>query len=570
MIFFKERQLTMMALAGIMVFFCMCLSQFSFAQKMLVQANDWAYGLAGIDSNFKKVTGKKIFRVAIIDNAFDIDKTNLLNFLDTNYAEIPGNGFDDDGNGKTDDYMGWDFADNDNNVQPPPSKSKPLVHGTKVADIFIQTISRILENPRLDIRILPIKANADISQNNYITEGYKGIAYALSMKVDMIITSWSFFELKESEQSLLEKAKQQGVIMVGSAGNFLYEQPQYPASFPWVINVAALDRNLLKQPASNFGQGIDIAAPGDSLVVIHLGPDQPPAYLSATSAATPLAAGVIAALSSAFPQLLASDIDRVIKNSAKPLDSINWMYSGKMGAGIIQAQGMVDYLTNGESAPTFTQPKGYLNLSSLTAGKNYTLAPVGNYKDIRLMMPPGTVIDHDVHIKWRHNETTKDTILTPKQMLYPLVLRAEKIWVEKQAAATGVVTTPAWWYYEVQTTDSSILYCNGTIDIEGTEGFIEDGSGAAGYTGRSNCKWLIKVPEGKKIKFEFTEMDLEIKKDQLYIFNGVHTNATILAIFSGPKPPPIVTSWGNMALIWFISSETNHGKGWKLHYTAVD
>ena len=560
----------MVLLTSTMVFFCISLSQFSFSQTTHVPANDWAYSLSGIDSNFKKIPGKKVFRVAIIDDAFDIEKTSLLNFLDTNNAEIPGNGTDDDGNGKTDDYTGWDFADNDNNVQPPLAKSKTVFHGTKVADIFIQTIGRILQNPQVAIRILPIKANADISQNNYITEGYKGIAYALAMKVDMIVCSWSFFELKENEQALLEKAKQQGVIMLGSAGNFLYEQPQYPASFPWVISVAAINRNLLKQSASNFGQGIDIAAPGDSLVVSPVGLNLPRAYISATSAATPFVAGVVAAISSAYPQLMPVDVDRVIKNSAMPLDSLNGLYSGKMGAGIIQVKGMIDYLSKGDDFRTFNQSKAYLNLSSLPAGKNYTLTPYGNYRGVKLMMPPGTVVHHNFHVKWLYNGTTKDTVLTPKQMLYPLVLKAEKIWVEKQGADNGDATLPAWWYYEVQTTDSSTLYCNGTADIEGTEGFIEDGSGAGGYTGRSNCKWLIKVPEGKKIKFEFTEMDLEAKKDQVYIFNGLQTNAPILAIFSGQKPPPLVTSWGNMALVWFISNETNHGKGWKLHYTAVD
>lgn len=532
--------------------------------------NKWAWNLIGLDSSFKKLPGKKILRVAIIDDAFDIEKTNLKNFIDTNKAEIPGNDFDDDNNGKTDDFTGWDFANNDNNVQPPVAKSKTVFHGTKVVDIFIQSISIILQNPAATIRILPIKANADNSQNNYITDGYKGIEYALSRQVDMIVCSWSFFELKENEQALLAKAQKQGVVIVASAGNLLYEQPQYPASFPWVISVAATDRNMHKQAISNFGQGVDISSPGDSLVVVSTNPTQPPAYISATSAAAPLAAGVIAAISSAFPQLLPQDAERAIKNSALPIDSLNGTYAGKLGAGMIQVPGIIHYINSAQPATLYTQPKAHLNLSALAAGDQYTIAPYGKYKSIKLKMQPGATAENGIAVKWVYNGSTKDTLLTPTQLLYPLELKAEKIWVKKNDSRTKAKAPTVWWYYEVQTTDSSTLYCNATTNVEGSEGDIEDGSGAASYTGRCDCKWLIKVPEGKRIQFNFTGMDLEARKDQVYIFNGVLTNAPILAIFSGQKIPPVVTSWGNSALVWFISNETHHGKGWKLHYTAVD
>ena len=541
-----------------------------FAQNNYVPANGWAWQQIGIDNSFKKLPGKKTFRVAIIDDAFNLEKNSLANFLDTNKAEIPGNDFDEDGNGKTDDFIGWDFANNDNNVRPPAANTKTDFHGSKVADIFIQTISVILENPAATIRILPIKANSDNSQNNYITDGYKGIEYALNRKVDMIVCCWSFFELKENEQALLARAQKQGVIIVASAGNLLYEQPQYPASFPWSISVAATDRNMHKQAVSNFGQGIDISAPGDSLVAFPTAAKQPPAYISATSAAAPLAAGVIAAISSAFPQLLPQDAEKSIKNSALPIDSLNGTYAGKLGAGMMQVPGIIHYINGGDAAGMYTQPKAYLNLSALAASSQYTIAPYGKYKSIKLRMQPGIKAENDIAIKWVNNDVIKDTVLTPDQLLYPLELKAAKIWVKKNSSRANAIAQPVWWYYEVQTTDSSTLYCSGTTNVEGSEGDIEDGSGAESYTGRCNCKWLIKVPEGKKIQFNFTEMDLEARKDQVFIFNGLLTNAPILAIFSGQKIPPVVTSWGNRTLVWFISNETNHGKGWKLHYKAVD
>jgi hypothetical protein len=129
----------------------------------------------------------------------------------------------------------------------------------------------------------------------------------------------------------------------------------------------------------------------------------------------------------------------------------------------------------------------------------------------------------------------------------------------------------AWWYYEVTTIDSSTLFCGNSVsEINGSEGVLEDGSGTLNYTGRNDCKWQITVPEGKKIQLSFEEFDTEPKIDQVYIFNGTTTKDPILAIFSGHKIPPSIKSWGNTVLIWFLTSEENNYKGWKLHYRAVD
>jgi len=65
-------------------------------------------------------------------------------------------------------------------------------------------------------------------------------------------------------------------------------------------------------------------------------------------------------------------------------------------------------------------------------------------------------------------------------------------------------------------------------------------------------------------------MATEPKVDQVYIFNGNSTKDPILAIFSGHKLPPPITSWGNSVLIWFVTSEENNYQGWRLHYKLVD
>ena len=68
--------------------------------------------------------------VCVIDDGVDINHEDLLNNLWKNYAEIPNNEIDDDGNGYTDDFLGWNaYAENDN-------ISSGGWHGTPVAGII--------------------------------------------------------------------------------------------------------------------------------------------------------------------------------------------------------------------------------------------------------------------------------------------------------------------------------------------------------------------------------------------------------------------------------------------------
>ncbi len=67
-----------------------------------------------------------------IDSGVDYNHTDLVNQIWRNPGEVPygNNGVDDDGNGYIDDFMGWDFENNDND--PYPSYSS---HGTNTAGI---------------------------------------------------------------------------------------------------------------------------------------------------------------------------------------------------------------------------------------------------------------------------------------------------------------------------------------------------------------------------------------------------------------------------------------------------
>ncbi|MCX5781103.1 MAG: S8 family serine peptidase, partial [Elusimicrobia bacterium] len=54
--------------------------------------------------------------IALIDTGIDYNHPDLAKNIWTNTSEIPGNGIDEDNNGYTDDFRGWSFFDQNDNV----------------------------------------------------------------------------------------------------------------------------------------------------------------------------------------------------------------------------------------------------------------------------------------------------------------------------------------------------------------------------------------------------------------------------------------------------------------------
>ena len=75
-------------------------------------------------------TKKSSIIVAVVDTGIHRKHSCLKNSLWINKREIPGNGKDDDNNGFIDDIHGWNFVNNNNNIQDYHG------HGTHVSGII--------------------------------------------------------------------------------------------------------------------------------------------------------------------------------------------------------------------------------------------------------------------------------------------------------------------------------------------------------------------------------------------------------------------------------------------------
>lgn len=138
-------------------------------------------------------------------------------------------------------------------------------------------------------------------------------------------------------------AQQAGVLMLASTGNDGRGQPTFPAAYPEVLGIGAVDAAGSRAPFSNFGIGVDLAAPGFQ---IHaLWDDGSYIYFTGTSAATPLAAGMAA-------RLLSNGVARTPQQAGKLLLShANEAgfpgHDPQFGAGILNARRLENIGTPG-------------------------------------------------------------------------------------------------------------------------------------------------------------------------------------------------------------------------------
>jgi serine protease len=531
------------------------------AQSSANTPNDWAWSQVGVQRDSKKLIGKKNITLAIIDDAFQIENLGLKSYLKYNSKDFPRNNIDEDNNGKIDDYLGWDMSENDSDVNPPVGSIGKFSHGTKVAGIVIEGLNKILTNAKEVVKILPIKSSSDTRNNNYITDGYEAIKYAIEQKADIIVCSWSGGIYDKEKEEILIKAKEAGIIIIAASGNFISEKEQFPAAFPWAINTAALNKNLQKQLVSNYGKFVDISIPGDSIITISTLPNAPISTLSGTSASTALLGGIVTAIYAAFPELKPEDCDKILKNACEPLEKYNPLYKGKLGAGVLNVERLVNNIENPEKTTNLYLPKGYIPISKSVCNI-YASSKYPNYKLINSNIQTKKSINLKL-TSWSNN-IKKDTTLKLFDLNIPYFFQSDSFQISSNKNQNSFL------YFEAQTIDSSYLYCSETIRLTDKNGTITDGSGEENYANNSSCKWEVEVAKNKRIKIIFDEMDIEAKIDQVYIFSDFGTESPILAIFSGSNLPPQITSWTNRVLIWFVSNGSQNKKGWKLRYDEVD
>ena len=141
-------------------------------------------------------------------------------------------------------------------------------HGTHVAGIIAaQNNGEGTVGVAPDASIYAVKVldkNGEGNQSDVV----KGIEWAIQQDLDIInlsITSpKGSFLLEQS----LEKAYDQGILIVAASGNFpgiVSDEVLYPARYPSVIAVGSVNKSLKRSDFSYYGKGLEFVAPGENI-----------------------------------------------------------------------------------------------------------------------------------------------------------------------------------------------------------------------------------------------------------------------------------------------------------------
>jgi len=169
---------------------------------------------------------------------------------------------------------GYDFIDNDT---VPEDISG---HGTHIAGI-------IADCSTSNVKVAPVKALNNEGKGNTLTI-YLSIKYAADKGARVINMSFGTYD-KDPHNLIaqaVDYATGKGCVCVAAAGNEARDViDMCPANLPDAISVAAVDQSDLPASFSNYGAGIDVAAPGVNIYSCM--PRGGYASLSGTSMAAP-------------------------------------------------------------------------------------------------------------------------------------------------------------------------------------------------------------------------------------------------------------------------------------------
>lgn len=163
------------------------------------------------------------------------------------------------------------------------------------------------------------------------------IDYAIKNNIKIINCSFSGREFSEREKRAIESAK--NILFVMAAGNNgvnIGKKPFYPACYNVQnsIVVAAVNQKGLLYETSNYGEFVDIGAPGEDIASLYM--EDQYIKVQGTSAATPFVSGVCALVLEKNPKLLPHEIKQIVTHPDN-ITQINGLKGKVKHRGIINA-----------------------------------------------------------------------------------------------------------------------------------------------------------------------------------------------------------------------------------------
>ncbi|EWT03544.1 serine protease [Intrasporangium oryzae NRRL B-24470] len=280
--------------------------------------SEWGLAKINAPAAWDRTTGSATVVVGVIDTGIDLDHPDLVGNIVPGYDMVdlgtnptPPAGFRFEG-----DFSGRDAIPEDE-----------VGHGSHVAGTIAAMSNNALgvAGVTWQCKIMPVKA---LTRMVRISDGQvrgvgssadiaAAVRYAADNGASVINMSLGSSGTTTVESSAIAYAIGKGVVVVAAMGNDGTSNPSYPAAYPDVVSVGAIDSADHRASFSQTGPHIDVVAPGVGVLSTYLAAGY--GTLSGTSMATPHVAGVAALIRSVKPSATVAEVTDILRTTARPL-----------------------------------------------------------------------------------------------------------------------------------------------------------------------------------------------------------------------------------------------------------
>ncbi|MFC7197970.1 S8 family serine peptidase [Halospeciosus flavus] len=288
--------------------------------------DQYAPQMVNAPAAWETTLGSSSVSVAVVDQGIQYDHPDLA----ANVSDA-------------DSYHGDDFADDDED--PYPDVPQDEYHGTHVGGIAAAAtdngsgVAGVSESSLLSGRALSedgTGSTSDISD---------AIVWATDQGADVVNMSLGGGGYTETMKNAVSYAYDNGVLVVCAAGNAGKNSVDYPAAYSECVAVSALDPDGTFASYSNYGDDIELTAPGTNVLSTTTETRGSYERLSGTSMATPVVSGV-AGLALARWDLSNAEVRAHLKETAVDVG----LSEDEQGSGRVDADGAVSTDPSGDGS----------------------------------------------------------------------------------------------------------------------------------------------------------------------------------------------------------------------------
>jgi len=315
----------------------------------------WSLPMISLPAAWEVSTGESV-SVAVIDTGIDQNHIDLVNNISPDSYDFISDSL---------------TAGDEDGIDSNPQDLGKSFHGSHVAGIVAaeannnEGITGIAYDASImALRVLGVEdtgSDSDIANAILYAAGLTNDSGTFPSKTaDIINLSLGGPDYSQTLEDAVNAATAQGVIVIAAAGNNGTSALFYPAAYEDVVAVSSVNDDKTRSNFSNFGDFIDVAAPGgtggddvlfdgfqDGILSTVFASEY--VEYHGTSMAAPHVAGVAALMKSSLPELNSASFLNALE-SGELTDNIG--QSNFFGYGLINAAKSVTWANSGTPLPT--------------------------------------------------------------------------------------------------------------------------------------------------------------------------------------------------------------------------